>query len=53
MEKTTITAIVSTPSNPVTCTLCLQIIPLEKLCEHLEMHNRAEMLADILALSRR
>lgn len=50
MEHTSLKPIASLP---VICPLCLQSISLEQLCAHLEMHQRAEIAADILALSRR
>ncbi|MEO5646370.1 MAG: hypothetical protein ABIO57_01200 [Candidatus Paceibacterota bacterium] len=53
METPHNNTIKQTPSFPVICPLCLTLLAIEQLHEHLQIHERAEMLADILALSRR
>jgi len=35
------------------CSLCSQYVPLSEYEQHIALHEQAEMLADILALSRR
>jgi hypothetical protein len=48
----TITPPITNPDLTI-CPLCLQLVAIIYYEVHLQVHDQAEMLADILALSRR